>query len=397
MNIRNRKIEKKIKSAGKEVSLTRAEKLEIREKLISLISDDDFPAGTRRIRFSRVFFVRLAPVLVLCLFLSGTAVSYAAQGALPGDNLYGVKIMTEKAGLLFAADRASFVIRLAERRLEEAGSLEKQNRLSEEKAKLIEEKFIAHNAYLNDAYPDSKKEFSLIVNENASVIESLIKIKKNKELVKIIDDAKAEIGMDNLEEPSELPKESRDIGPESEGEKVNEKEMLELESSDPKNRQNKNNAESFSPANISSAIKDEKEEKNKKDELMEDFMVIVTEEPANTGGVSSSLFIPPEKIKETQIDDESNKKEFPLPSVINSDIDPGRNLPPLDNAGDAAEPVSKAEPGGGSIDRGPAAGPDSGDNFRGSSNAGHVAGIRKAGEKEIFETSDDKKEDKKNK
>ena len=67
----------------------------------------------------------LALVFVL-LFVTTT--TYASQAALPGDTLYPVKLASEQVWYQFAADSLDFDMTLAERRLQEARSLQAQNR-----------------------------------------------------------------------------------------------------------------------------------------------------------------------------------------------------------------------------------------------------------------------------
>lgn len=92
--------------------------------------------------------VRTVPVAVLTALIIGGGVSYAAEGALPGDTLYPVKLnLNEKVMGKFAFSqkaRVNVETRLAERRLEEAEELAANGRLNENLQAHIEKSFEAH-------------------------------------------------------------------------------------------------------------------------------------------------------------------------------------------------------------------------------------------------------------
>lgn len=73
---------------------------------------------------------------------AGSGVSYAAEGSLPGDLLYPVKIHvneTARAAITFSAEsKAGWDVRRAERRLEEAEELAAEGRLNAETRRSIE-------------------------------------------------------------------------------------------------------------------------------------------------------------------------------------------------------------------------------------------------------------------
>jgi hypothetical protein len=81
-------------------------------------------------RFSMVTTI-IAAVLAISTLGGGTAL--AAQGSLPGDVLYGVKLGTEKVGLIFAdeAADAELWLKYADTRLEEIGALDEKGRPEE--------------------------------------------------------------------------------------------------------------------------------------------------------------------------------------------------------------------------------------------------------------------------
>ena len=69
-----------------------------------------------------------AALALVFALLFVTTTTYASQAALPGDTLYPVKLASEQVWYPFAADSLAFDMTLAERRLQEARSLQTQNR-----------------------------------------------------------------------------------------------------------------------------------------------------------------------------------------------------------------------------------------------------------------------------
>ena len=84
----------------------------------------------RRRRFSMVTTI-IAIVVAISTLGGGTAL--AAQGSLPGDVLYGVKLGTEKVGLIFADEvaDAELWLKYADTRLSEIGALDEKGRPEE--------------------------------------------------------------------------------------------------------------------------------------------------------------------------------------------------------------------------------------------------------------------------
>ncbi len=84
------------------------------------------PIPHRR-RFSMVTTVI---AIVLAISTAGGGTALAAQGSLPGDVLYGVKLGTEKVGLIFAdeAADAELWLKFADKRLEEIAALDEKGR-----------------------------------------------------------------------------------------------------------------------------------------------------------------------------------------------------------------------------------------------------------------------------
>ncbi|MBL8158496.1 hypothetical protein JNK62_03110 [bacterium] len=89
----------------------------------------------------------IAAALAL-VFIFGSGVSYAAEGALPGDALYSVKTkINESVKVALATDteaKASVQMELAERRIEEAAALAAENRLDADTQQSLAVAFEAH-------------------------------------------------------------------------------------------------------------------------------------------------------------------------------------------------------------------------------------------------------------
>src|SRR3989338_9283268 len=68
-----------------------------------------------------------ATALVVVLFVTSSGISYAAQGALPGDALYAVKVRVNEPVLgalaLSSSQKAEWAMRVAGERLKEAATL----------------------------------------------------------------------------------------------------------------------------------------------------------------------------------------------------------------------------------------------------------------------------------
>lgn len=83
-------------------------------------------------RFSSMVSVIIAIVLALSAVGGGTA--YAAQGSLPGDALYPVKLGTEQMGMILPGNdvvRAERALTFADRRIKEMEALAKEGRLQD--------------------------------------------------------------------------------------------------------------------------------------------------------------------------------------------------------------------------------------------------------------------------
>ncbi len=160
-----------IKKASREISLSEAERSRmegmLREyvamKPIRGLSDARSRASTFLPLPVFAFFTRhLMPIaLVVAILLTGS-VSYAAEGALPGDFLYPVKVnVNEKVATTLATTpqaKASVEASLAEKRLEEATRLVSENKLTSTTSAELAANFSTH---ADAAVADTQK-----VNQN---------------------------------------------------------------------------------------------------------------------------------------------------------------------------------------------------------------------------------------
>ena len=141
------KFEEIIKQA-KGVKLSKREKSELRAILFARIGISYQPVP-RPVLFR---FFRPIPIPILASFLAlallGSGVSFAAEGSLPGDVLYPVKLKINeeiKSTLaLSAQSKADWEAKRLERRLEEAEKLSVAGRLDEKAKAKIESNFEKH-------------------------------------------------------------------------------------------------------------------------------------------------------------------------------------------------------------------------------------------------------------
>ena len=144
-------------SAAKEVRLATREFSRMRSVLAAKIRGDGTRADAARRRMWQgqgapflTFFLRPVPAVLLIMFfvVSGSGISFAAEGALPGDFLYPVKVAVNeeiRARLAFSDEaKTEWEAARVERRLEEAETLAEQGRLDAEILVKIEERFEEH-------------------------------------------------------------------------------------------------------------------------------------------------------------------------------------------------------------------------------------------------------------
>lgn len=143
-------------STARRTALTADEKAMGREMLRSYMAMTpmrtvrEAKPAKKAMPFRFALFGRAAGVagLVTTMLASAAGVSYAAEGSLPGDVLYPVKVgINEELRVAFAAtekDKANVEAERAERRLAEAEALAKKGTLNAETRVALETKFKAH-------------------------------------------------------------------------------------------------------------------------------------------------------------------------------------------------------------------------------------------------------------
>jgi hypothetical protein len=141
-----------IKAEAGNIRLTHAEKAAMQAAIFGLPVGKAGAASPMYVEPSPYFFFsyqfRMALAGVLMLVVVGTGTASAAQGSVPGDLLYTVKIsITEPVELALAPSasaKADVQVRLAERRIEEAQSLAAEGRLEAGVAEQLATSFDAH-------------------------------------------------------------------------------------------------------------------------------------------------------------------------------------------------------------------------------------------------------------
>ena len=141
MNLNN------LKHEADKIRLTSAEKSAMRAQIFGSPS----PVAVKRSPYVFMsYHMRMSLAGLLLFVLAGTSTVSAAQGALPGDLLYPVKVsINEKVEVALAptqAARAQVQVRLAERRGDEARELSVRGRLDEKTAKILTDDFDEHSA-----------------------------------------------------------------------------------------------------------------------------------------------------------------------------------------------------------------------------------------------------------
>ncbi|MFA6408373.1 MAG: DUF5667 domain-containing protein [Candidatus Paceibacterota bacterium] len=139
--------EKLIQKAGTHVSLTEAEREKMRFLLreyagMKPVRESAEPRARARAVFIDTWLIYLrrpasiALTAVLVLTLSSSGIAYAAEGALPGDTLYPIKVaVVEPVRLALAASpeaSAALQMKFAERRVDEAATLASKGKLGGE-------------------------------------------------------------------------------------------------------------------------------------------------------------------------------------------------------------------------------------------------------------------------
>src|SRR3989338_2322917 len=146
MNLNN------LKHEAEKIRLTTAEKSAMRARIFPTLQPGPRPqsvgVGSPYVFMS--YNLRMSLAGLLLFVLAGTGTVSAAQGALPGDLLYPVKVsVNEKVEVALAptpAAKAEVQVRLAERRVDEARELSVRGRLDEKTAKILMDDFDEHSS-----------------------------------------------------------------------------------------------------------------------------------------------------------------------------------------------------------------------------------------------------------
>jgi len=151
MNLNN------LKHEADKIRLTSAEKSAMRAQIFGALKGQSLESPELRTVLNRrspyvfmSYHMRMSLAGLLLFVLAGTSTVSAAQGALPGDLLYPVKVsINEKVEVALAptqAARAQVQVRLAERRVDEAQTLASQGRLDKKTAETLTVDFDEHAA-----------------------------------------------------------------------------------------------------------------------------------------------------------------------------------------------------------------------------------------------------------
>lgn len=172
---------------SKKTRMTSAEKETMRAYLLEYQAMKPLPVRTAPLArlqyrnvFSRLITAPMTAIAAIILVFAGTGAAFAAQGALPGDLLYPVKVgITEKVeGALAFSDgaKASFETSLADRRLTEAETLAAEGKLSESDANELKASFAANTenaaAHIAEAETSDPGEAAVAQTKLAAVLSS---------------------------------------------------------------------------------------------------------------------------------------------------------------------------------------------------------------------------------
>jgi len=179
------KLYEQFKKATKSISLTREEKVAMREKLVLYMEykpiRDAFSAPERSFieRFSMPFFRAhhfSGAFLIAAVVASSTfGVSFAAEDSLPGDLLYNIKVnINEEIKTAFLSSEESRITwerERAERRLVEASQLEAEGRLDDEKQQKVSELFAEHTSAMVEQVRAVEESDPVFAAEMSSMLE----------------------------------------------------------------------------------------------------------------------------------------------------------------------------------------------------------------------------------
>lgn len=148
----NNKLHEYLKKAGEEISLTHEEREKMRGVLHAYMAMKPIRAPSVAAEpavFSWFFTLRpVAVVLAFAVFASSAGISYAAEGALPGDLLYPIKTHVNEPvkGALAVSPSAktAWAMRVAGERIKEATMLAAEGRLNSEHQQELQANFESH-------------------------------------------------------------------------------------------------------------------------------------------------------------------------------------------------------------------------------------------------------------
>ncbi|MBI2023950.1 hypothetical protein HYT00_00970 [Candidatus Giovannonibacteria bacterium] len=208
---------KKIQEKIKKIELTPEEKKEMRDNIIAVLKSRPNPReneggeNTFPVKSPYVFKFKkaLAFAAIILVIAGGMSVSLAAENALPGDLLYSVKIKVNEglSGLMARSDEAQvrWLVKTAERRIEEAEKMAASGKLDVNSANNIEDNLESKTKRLKDKLNSlddkeslgigadvvSKLENSLSAHEEVIKKLSLDKGEAKKDLDSILSDVKS--------------------------------------------------------------------------------------------------------------------------------------------------------------------------------------------------------------
>lgn len=138
-----------IAESGHDIRLTLEERTRMRSVLSAYMAMKPLRGTPTPSPLTLVFFQRpLAALLVAVLFVSSAGVSYAAEGALPGDVLYTVKTKFNEpisgALALSSESKAEWAMNVASERAKEAAVLSARGTLDSTTASALRDDFDAH-------------------------------------------------------------------------------------------------------------------------------------------------------------------------------------------------------------------------------------------------------------
>lgn len=150
----------------------------MREHPASIMPDTSWQIQPSRSFFN--YFLRPVPAFLAVALFSVSGIAYAAEQSLPGEALYSVKIkVTEPARELIAISpesKAKVHVRLAIRRLEEAGKLAVRSRLNQENKIRLESNFERHAARVEERIEMLKEVDPKAATELSTNFETSLKI-----------------------------------------------------------------------------------------------------------------------------------------------------------------------------------------------------------------------------